>query len=132
MRHQDTINAWIMAVLAGLVVIGAAVAWFSDTLHLDWATGARLLMGLILWGVAFWFLRQWVGDKGLLLTAAVAGLWLCLWPALTSWKEQRSSPFPGYVDPELSNSWLFSTSMKIEVLVAILLLGYGIRFWRER
>ncbi len=90
-RNDEQANLVMLLVLGVAAVIGFIVWKFSALFGLDMATGGKLLMGLIalivLVGLA---IRSELFNLGDIAPAALAGLWLCFWPALTYWAAASS------------------------------------------
>jgi hypothetical protein len=119
--------AVLVLVLGGAAVLFGIVWTFSETLSLDINSGGVVLGDLILLAICIWGLSK-VLEPADILPGALAGLWACFWPALTWW---ASSPFPrghgGYDDVVWWAAWY----TKLGVLLGILLIGYGWRWWQR-
>ncbi|QBB69338.1 hypothetical protein ELE36_02525 [Pseudolysobacter antarcticus] len=130
MSNSRETNLAMMISIAVLAVGVAAVGEFKTALHLDWGTGTITLVSLIFWGVSSAAAWNWSSeDRGRVLPIIIALLWVCLCPAFNYWKEQCATRFPGYLDPERAGSWWLSVPMEIETGIAILVVGYGLRYY---
>ncbi len=134
-RGNDNDQAALVMLLglAVVAVIGFVVWKFSNLLGLDMATGGQVLLGLVTLlvcvGVLWW--SDWF-EMVDIAPAALAGLWLCFWPALTYWGAESSlvPAFAQYDDPP--TAWWSAWYTKWGVLVAILVIGYAQRWYQRR
>ncbi|MNN79925.1 hypothetical protein D3C81_1966100 [compost metagenome] len=100
---------------------------FSEALGLDFAAGGKLLMSIlfaiVLLGLGWWQQTLYTGIltvKGI-SPAAIAIVWLGLWPALQQWGSVGPM-FHGMTEQEVE--WWANGFTRWGVLLAILLGGY--------
>lgn len=122
------------AIAIGAFLVGMMVWTFSEALGLDFAAGGKLLMSIlfaiVLLGLGWWQENQYSGIltiKGV-SPAAIAIVWIGLWPALQQWGSVGPM-FRGMT--ELPVEWWAGGWVRWLVLLAILGGGYWLVF-RER
>lgn len=129
-RQEFPIELVVIAIFA--FVVGMAVWKFSDAVGLDFAAGGKLLFGLmfacVLLALGWW--QEYVSSHGFLslramIPAALAVVWLGLWPALQQWGS-IGPMFAGMTDETRPVEWWASGWFRWPVLAVILVPGYYI------
>ncbi|CAB3774461.1 hypothetical protein [Paraburkholderia humisilvae] len=130
-RNENDLAAAGMVATFGIAALLLGIVWvFSQTLSLDLNSGGKVLSSLILWGLCVWgLLKLQFFEPADLLPAALAGLWACFWPALSYWSSALFERFHG--DPN-HVVWWAAWYTKLGVLLGILLVCYGWRWWQEQ
>jgi hypothetical protein len=132
--NQANDNDRAAAVLATTFGVSAGlfgVVWvFSGTLSLDMDCGPTVMGSLFAYAIGvFAILKLELFDPADILPAALAGLWACFWPALSSWSET----LPEQIDWTPDDiAWWGTWYAKLGVLLVILLIGHGARWWHRR
>lgn len=117
----------MVLVAIGACVVGLGVWKFSKALGLDFAAGGKLVMSIlfaiVLLGVAMWQESERDGFltvKGI-APAAIATVWIGLWPALQQW----GSVGPMFYGMDVQEvEWWANGLTRWIVLLAILGGGY--------
>lgn len=138
-RNDNDAAAIVLALSIGLAAVVLGIVWmFSQTLGLDMSSGGWVRGGLVALAIAVWCaLKLDLFEPIDIVPAALAGLWVCFWPALTYWGTS-SSPFArlgsafAQSDDDIQIAWWAAWYTKLGVLLAILLIGYGVRWWKRR
>lgn len=126
-RRDDAAPLVFGVIAIGAFLVGVAVWTFSEALGLDFAAGGKLLMSILfavlLLGLGWWQESQHDGIltiKGV-APAAIAVVWLGLWPAFQQWGA-IGPMFHGMTVQEVE--WWANGFTRWGVLLAILLGGY--------
>lgn len=132
-QKNEFLDGFFLFLIIIILAITASILKFSNTFHLDFATGLRVVIGMATaCGIAIVLLKFSVDPRMFytFLPLIIAGIWASWWPAMDFWAmaDILANPHPlTDADGVVIYPWYATNIGKYGVALFIIAVGYGIR-----